>query len=181
MKIIALQRLRGWMIYYNKLLSYTKFLHCFAVVWYLALFNLRSDHPGLCDACCVLMGSFWNEPRNDFAPPIIGIHIHSDGDFLDTGGLSHKRTKGCVCVFTRLVFCSRLLRRVAVAWAQSSCGRLVTEGGIRTAVTATATPTASIPCPSAAPPRTETSPGTARPAPPPSPPPTARETSMRNR
>lgn len=61
------------------------------------------------------------------------------------------------------------------------CGLLGMEEGRRTAVTATATPTAFTPYPSAAPPRTAMSPGTARPAPPPSPPPTARGTSTRNR
>lgn len=58
MKIIALQRLRGWMIYYNVLLSYSAVLNCTAVVRYLALCNLLSDHPGLCDVCWVLMGPF---------------------------------------------------------------------------------------------------------------------------
>lgn len=58
MKIIALQRLRGWMIYHNELLSYSACLYWIAVMQYLGLFNLPSDHLGLCDVFCVLMGRF---------------------------------------------------------------------------------------------------------------------------
>lgn len=62
MKIIALQSLRGWMIYPNELLSCTAFLYCIAVIRYLALYNLLTDHTSFSDVCCVLMDPFINEP-----------------------------------------------------------------------------------------------------------------------
>ena len=75
MEIIALQRLRGWMIYHNELLSYTAFLYCIAVMWYLALLftNGVTTRPPWCmlrfNGLFLKWALKWN------CPPIIEIPI----------------------------------------------------------------------------------------------------------
>ena len=74
-----------------------------------------------------------------------------------------------------------VLHRVEITKAQSLCGHPGMGAAHRTHATATATPTASTPCPSRQCQNTAPSPGTLRSALPPWPPPTAVEPTMKSR
>ena len=149
-------------------------LHCCHKIFGSLWFTDWPHQPQWCMLC--FNGPVYKWALRLICPPIIGIYFR---DWMRFWSKDQQLEWESVRVSGRLisyVWPYSTFSRVVTVWAPSLCGLLGTEGGRRTAATVTATQTASTPCPSAAPPRTATSPGTARRAPPPLPLPTARGT-----